>query len=41
MASALAKDAPAICTDPPGIDRAAIHKRINEDAVAFFDRTLK
>lgn len=39
--AALAKDAPAICTDPPGIDRAAIHKRINEDAVAFFDRTLK
>lgn len=39
--AALAKDAPQICADPPGVDRAAVHRRIGEDAVAFFDRTLK
>lgn len=39
--AALAKDAPQICVDPPGIDRAAVHRRIGEDAAAFFDRTLK
>ncbi|HJR75287.1 MAG TPA: prolyl oligopeptidase family serine peptidase [Luteimonas sp.] len=39
--AALAQDAPAICKDPPGVDRVAAHRRINQDAVAFFDRTLK
>jgi predicted dienelactone hydrolase len=31
---------PALCTDPPGIDREAIHKKLNADMVAFFRRTL-
>ena len=39
--AALAQDAPQICTDPPGVDRAAVHRRIADDAAAFFDRTLK
>lgn len=37
----LAKAVPAICTDPTGVDRAAAHRQINRDAVAFFDKTLK
>lgn len=36
----LARDIPAICTDPPGIDRATIHRRILDNAIEFFDRTL-
>jgi predicted dienelactone hydrolase len=36
----LAKEAPAICTDPAGIDRAEVHARINADALAFFRKTL-
>lgn len=32
--------APALCTDPPGVDRQAIHARINHDAVAFFNNHL-
>lgn len=36
----LARDAPAICTDPPGMDREALHRQIAADAVAFFDKTL-
>ena len=38
--TALAKDAGAICKDPPGVDRAKVHRRINADAVAFFRKTL-
>lgn len=38
--STLAKSAPAICRDPPGVDRARVHARINADALAFFSRTL-
>jgi predicted dienelactone hydrolase len=38
---AMAADVPAeVCTDAPGVDRAAIHAAIGEDLVAFFDRTL-
>jgi predicted dienelactone hydrolase len=36
----LARDAPDICIDPPGVDRAAIHRQIDADALAFFRRTL-
>jgi predicted dienelactone hydrolase len=36
----LAKDAGTICTDPPGVDRANVHKQINADALAFFRKTL-
>jgi predicted dienelactone hydrolase len=38
--TALAKDAGGICKDPPGVDRAKVHRRINADAVAFFRKTL-
>ncbi len=31
---------PELCRDPPGIDRAAIHRRLNAEIVEFFDRTL-
>jgi predicted dienelactone hydrolase len=37
----LAKAAPSICTDPRGIDRATIHRKIAEDAVMFFGEALK
>ncbi|MGH3634887.1 MAG: alpha/beta hydrolase family protein [Mycobacterium sp.] len=36
----LAKAAPTICTDPPGVDRVAAHRQINADALAFFRGTL-
>lgn len=36
----LAEDLPAICTDPPGIDRAAVHRRILDDAIEFFAEHL-
>ena len=29
-----------VCTDPPGVDRAAVHTRLNADLVDFFTRTL-
>jgi predicted dienelactone hydrolase len=32
--------APAICTDPAGIDRTAFHKRLNDEMLDFFARTL-
>jgi len=38
--AALAKDAEAICTDPPGVDRAKVHAQINADALTFFRKTL-
>jgi len=31
---------PMICTDAPGVDRAAVHARLNAEIVAFFDRAL-
>ena len=37
---ALAREVPMICSDPPGVDRAAVHARVNADAVEFFTRTL-
>jgi predicted dienelactone hydrolase len=38
--AALAKDAGAICKDPPGVDRARVHARILADALAFFRDAL-
>lgn len=37
---ALAEAVAEICSDPPGVDRAQVHERINADALAFFHRTL-
>ncbi len=31
---------PQLCTDAPGIDRAAIHREINGEILDFFDRSL-
>jgi predicted dienelactone hydrolase len=36
----LALRVPAICKDPRGVDRAAIHARLNAEMVEFFRRTL-
>lgn len=36
----LAKDAGEICKDPPGVDRAKVHQRIDANAVAFFRKAL-
>ena len=38
--AALAAMAPPICTDPPGIDRNAVHRRLNDAMIGFFRRTL-
>jgi len=38
--AALKAVAAVICTDAPGVDRAAIHAVLNAEIVAFFDRTL-
>ena len=38
--SELAAAAPPLCEDAPGIDRAAVHRQLADDAVTFFDRTL-
>jgi len=32
---------PEICKDPPGIDRAAIHERLNAEMIDFFRTTLR
>ncbi|MBR0753951.1 dienelactone hydrolase [Bradyrhizobium jicamae] len=37
---AFAKAAPALCTDPPGFDRVAFHRELNDAAVAFFRKHL-
>ena len=37
----LASAAPMICTDPPGFDRAAMHRRFNAAIVRFFKASLK
>jgi predicted dienelactone hydrolase len=39
-AAVLAALVPDICKDPPGIDRAAIHARLNAEMIEFFRRTL-
>lgn len=36
----MAKSAPTICADPPHVNRAAAHRQINADALAFFRGTL-
>ncbi len=36
----LAREAPDLCADAPGVDRAAEHARINADALAFFRAKL-
>ena len=38
--TALAKEAPDICDDPPGTDRVAVHREINADALSFFQKAL-
>jgi len=37
----LAKGEPDLCTDPPGTDRTAVHRKIDADALKFFDETLE
>jgi predicted dienelactone hydrolase len=36
----LAKQAPQICTDAAGFDRAAFHRAFNNEVIAFFKKTL-
>ena len=36
----LAREAADICTDPPGMNRVAVHARIDADALAFFRKAL-
>jgi predicted dienelactone hydrolase len=36
----LARELTEICVDPPGVNRVAVHRQINADALAFFRRTL-
>ena len=36
----MAKRLPAICSDPPDVDRAKVHAQIQVDALAFFRKTL-
>lgn len=36
----LIREAPDICIDPPGVDRATVHRQINADALAFFRKSL-
>jgi predicted dienelactone hydrolase len=38
--AAMAARIPEICRDPLGIDRAAIHVRLNAEMIEFFRRTL-
>lgn len=38
--AAFRREAPPICVDPPGVDRAAIHDRLNAEIVDFVRRTL-
>lgn len=38
---ALARQAREICVDPPGVDRAALHARLNAEIEEFFRRTLR
>lgn len=36
----LTKEAPDICIDPPGVDRTAVHRQIDANALAFFRKEL-
>lgn len=36
----LAAGSPDLCRDPPGVDRAALHEQLTQDAQAFFDAKL-
>lgn len=36
----LKKENTMICSDPPGVDRVAVHQQLNADALAFFRKTL-
>jgi len=36
----LAKAAGEICRDPAGVDRTQVHRQVNADALAFFQKTL-
>jgi predicted dienelactone hydrolase len=36
----LRKEAPEICLDPPGVDRAALHAQLDTDILDFFNRKL-
>jgi predicted dienelactone hydrolase len=38
--NSLAKQAPQICTDAAGFDRAAFHRAFNAEVVSFFKKTL-
>ena len=31
----------SLCTDPDGIDREEVHRRVSADALTFFNRTLR
>lgn len=37
---AFAAQVPIICADPPGIDRVAFHRRLNDEMIDFFRRKL-
>ncbi len=32
---------PALCIDPPGVDRLGVHRQVNADALAFFQAELR
>ncbi len=36
----LAREVPNVCKDPPGVNRALVHRQINAAALAFFRKTL-
>jgi predicted dienelactone hydrolase len=36
----LAQSAPEICVDPPGVDRAAVQRRVRAETLGFLERTL-
>ena len=36
----LAAAVPALCVDPPGVDRSQIHRQINAEILDFLDRNL-
>lgn len=36
----LTATAPALCTDPAGVDRDAVHRALNDDAVTFFQKAF-
>jgi predicted dienelactone hydrolase len=38
---ALVQEIPMLCADPPGIDRAAVHRELAADAAGFFDAALR